>query len=198
MNDVFGPLAILAVVIFFAISWYLREGRNDSLENLLVGKEFGSPLAFRGSLTIDGYEPGRSLQMGSGTATTRRTQFWYRLIGNGPQAIFDEVSFDGLSGLVQLKKKNSLTTLRFSELSAIQMREVGAGRAGSLWHIELIRQKGKGIPFVTSQIGDRRDTFEGTAAVAKAISAIVTLPVYVFVAGNVWTPGWPPKSSTWT
>jgi hypothetical protein len=137
--------------------------------------------------------------MNTGSPAARRTQFLYRwLIGNGPQAIFDEISFDGLRGLALLKKKGSLATVRFSELSAIQMREVGAGRGGSLWHIELIPQKGKAIPFVTSEIGDRREEFERTAAVAKAVSAIVTVPVYVFVAGNVWTPGWPPKSSTWT
>jgi hypothetical protein len=126
-------------------------------------------------------------------------QFWYRWVfGNGPQAILDEVRFDGPSGLVLLKKKNSRTTRRFPEFSAIQMREVACGRSGSLWHIELIPQKGKAIPFVTSEIGDRREQFERTAAVAKVVAAIMTIPVYVFVAGNVWTPGWPPKSSTWT
>ena len=76
------------------------------------------------------------------------------------------------------------------------MREVAGRRGGgSLWHVELVPQKGRPpIPFVTSRGGERRAMFENAAPVAKAVSAIMDIPVQVFVAGNVWTPGWPPKT----
>jgi hypothetical protein len=59
----------------------------------------------------------------------------------------------------------------------------------------MISQKGKTFPFVTSARGDREAGFENTASIAKAASAITALPIQVFVAGNVWTPGWPPKNT---
>jgi hypothetical protein len=123
-------------------------------------------------------------------------RFFYRWVaGFGRQAIFDEVIFDGDKVLVELKLKNKQTIASFSEFMAIGMREVAGGRGGgSVWHIELISHNGKATPFVTSVWGDRRAVFENTAPVAKAASEIMAIPVQVRVAGNIWTPGWPPKN----
>lgn len=109
--------------------------------------------------------------------------------------MFDEVIFDGFRRVVELKRKDKQKDVAFVEFAALRMREVATGRGGSLWHIELLPLKGRAIPFVTSVISDRRATFENTAVLAKAVSAIVAVPVQVRVAGNVWTPGWPPKAS---
>jgi hypothetical protein len=121
-------------------------------------------------------------------------QFKYRWLGTGRQAIFDEVTFDRARGVVEFKSKSKLTTIAFSEFSAIRMREMAGKPLVSLWHVELMPLKGKAIPFVTSGSTERKASFDQTAPVAKAVSAIVAVPVQVFVAGNVWTPGWPPKN----
>jgi hypothetical protein len=74
------------------------------------------------------------------------------------------------------------------------MREFPAGKSlTSFWIIELIPQKGSRIRIVESPHGGRQAAFEYTAPLLKAISAITSLPMQVHVAGNVWTPGWPPK-----
>ncbi len=119
-----------------------------------------------------------------------------RWLGMERQAIFDEVEFDRAAGVVHLKRKDKNRIAHFSEFSAIRMREIAGHRgAGSVWHVELVPCKGRATPFVTSVRGDRKAAFEHTAPVAKAASAIMKVPVQVFVAGNVWTPGWPPKTS---
>ncbi len=195
LTEVIGPFVVLAVIIFIALLWYAREGRNGALENILVQSEFGPLVAFRGSLVVEECKPGTSLRLCKSTAAARLLQFRYRWLGVGKQAIFDEVKFDGSRCLVEMKKGNKQTTAGFSEFSAIRMREISGGRGGgALWHIQLVPHGGKAIPFVTSEIADRKTAFEQTASVAKAVSAIMGLPVQVFVAGNIWTPGWPPKN----
>lgn len=195
LTEVIGPFVALAVIIFFAVLWYVREGRNGALENILAQSEFGPPVAFRGSLVIEEHQPGSSLRLCKSTKATRRLQFRYRWLGTGKQAIFDEVTFDGARRLVEMKKKSKQTIAGFAGFSSIRMREIAGGRGGgSLWHVELVSQRGKTIPFVTSEIYKREVIFAQTASVAKAVSAIMGLPVQVFVAGNIWTPGWPPKN----
>jgi hypothetical protein len=68
----------------------------------------------------------------------------------------------------------------------------------SLWYLELIPHKGRAVGFATSASGDRKTMFERSAAVAKAASLIASVLVQVFVAGNVWTAGWPPKKKVTT
>jgi hypothetical protein len=194
--DAIEGLVVAAVIAVLAILWYLREGRNSALEQVLVQSEFGSPAAFRGSLAVEEYKPGNSLRLCKSTTAARILQLKYRWLGMGRQAIFDEVTFDRARGVVELKRKKKYTTASFSEFAAVRMREVAGHRgAGSIWHVELVPHKGRPTPFVTSVRGDRRTMFEHTAPVAKAVSEIMASPVQVFVAGNVWTPGWPPKSS---
>ena len=196
LTEVLGPFALIAIIIFFALQWYVREGRNGALENILVESEFGSPAAFRGSLAVEESQPGSSLRLCKSTSAARWLQFRYRwLMGVGKQAIFDEVTFDSARCLVEMRRGNKQTTAGFSEFSAIRMREISGGRGGgSLWHVEWLPHRGKAIPFVTSEIDSRKTAFEQTASVAKAVSAIMGLPVQVFVAGHIWTPGWPPKN----
>jgi hypothetical protein len=194
-RDVVGPLVILVVFIVIVFLGYVRGGRNTALENLIAMTEFRSP-KFCGTLAVEDYTPGKSLRLSTSTTASQRLQFWYRwVVGNGPQAIFDEVTFDGLRGSVELKRKNTQRTALFSEYSAIRMREIAPGRDGcTAWHIELVPLRGRVFPFATSERGDRKTMFEQTASVAKAVSAIMTIPVQVFVAGNIWTPGWPPRT----
>jgi len=199
LSDLSGailPFLLIAALIFLALFWFLREGRNAALENQLTRTDFGSPLDFHGTLAVEEHKPGSYVRFSKSTDEAQNLQFKYRwLVGIGPQAIFDEVTFDRSRHVAELKKKNS-QTLGFSDFKAIRMREVAGGRdSGSYWHVELIPHKGKPTPFLTSQRGDRRATFENSAPVAKAVSAIMDLPVQVYVAGNVWTPGWPPKTS---
>ncbi|MFZ3201523.1 MAG: hypothetical protein ACLQMT_12840 [Candidatus Acidiferrales bacterium] len=190
-------LIVAGVIVLLAILWYVREGRNSALEDILAQSEFGSPDGFQGTLSVAEYQPKTYLRLSEGSTASRRLKFYYRwVVGKGRQAVFNEVTFDGFRHLVQLKRKDEYTETAFAEFSALRMREVAAGRGGgSLWHIELLPRDGRAVPFVTSVWGDRRAAFEHAAALAKAVSAITALPVQVCVAGNVWTPGWPPKAS---
>jgi hypothetical protein len=191
--DVVAPFAILAVLIVAVVGIYLRQGRNEVLERLIEHGRGGSVAAFRGTLAVDESQPGIFLRLGK-SPEAGGLQFQYRwLIGVGRQAIFDEVIFDGPRRQVELKKKNKHTTASFSEFSALRMRET-AGKHASLWHVELLPHKGSAIPFVTSNRSDRQASFEQTAPLARAVSAILSVPVQVVVAGNVWSPGWPPKN----
>jgi len=194
--EVATPFAVLLLIIFFAVLWYARESRNSVLERVLKQGAFVSPAGFRGSLVVEQTHPGSYLRLCTSTPAARRLHFLYRWIaGWGRQAIFDEVVFDAGRGLVELKIRNRQRTARFSEFMAIRMREVAGGRSGgSVWHIDLISHKGAATPFVTSEWGDRKTMFESTAPVAKAAAEIMAVPVQVRVAGNVWTPGWPPKN----
>jgi len=193
--DVVLPFAIIVVIIFIAVLWFLREGRNEALENLLAHSELGLPTTFRGSLAVEEHQPCSYLRLRKSTKSARLLQFQYRwLVGVGRQAIFDEVTFDGARRVVEFKRKNKLTETAFSEFSAVRMREIAGRGLVSLWHVELMPLRGRAIPFVTSERGERKTSFEQTAPVARAVSAIMVVPVQVFVAGNVWTPGWPPKN----
>ncbi len=194
--DAIAGLVVAAFLAVLLIVVYLRNGRNSALEHILAHSEFGSPVAFMGTLAVEEYKPGTALRLCKSTKAARILQFKYRWLGMGRQAIFDEVAFDRAAGAVQLKRKGKNRTAGFSEFSAIRMREIAGHRgAGSVWHVELVPRKGRATPFVTSVRGDRRAAFEHTAPVAKAASAIMQVPVQVYVAGNVWTLGWPPKSS---
>ncbi len=198
--DLYGPFVVLAVIITLAISWYLREGRHDALEQLVAHNDFGTPAAFRGTVDVQENRSGTYLRLSNNTKESRAWQFWYRwLVGIGRQANFDEVTFDASRQQIDLTKNEQHTTFGFSEISAIRMRETRAGKGGgSLWYLELIPHEGKAVPFATSAPGDRKTMFERSAAVAKAASLIISVPVQVFVAGNVWTPGWPPKKQVTT
>lgn len=194
--DVILPFAVLALLIFIAVSWSVRQGRNPALEDMVQRDEFGSPRAFSGTLSVEREDPGHFLHLSKSTQSNRWLQFRYRWFGMGKQATFDEVDFDGLRGTVVTKRRNDRTETRFSEFWAIRMREVSGGKSGgSFWYIELVPQRGFVLPFVTSEVAARQDSFKQTAAVAKAVSKIMLLPVQVHVAGNIWTSGWPPKSS---
>jgi hypothetical protein len=191
--DVVAPFAILAVLIIAVVGIYLRQGRNQILERFVEQGRGGSVAAFRGTLVVDETQPGIFLRLCKSTETGS-LQFQYRwLVGVGRQAIFDEVTFDGPRRQVELKKRNKNTIASFSEFSALRMRET-AGKHASLWHVELVPHKGSAIPFVTSNRSERQASFEQTAPVARAVSEILSVPVQVVVAGNVWTPRWPPKN----
>jgi hypothetical protein len=191
--DVIAPFAALAFIIFLAVSWYVQQGRSPVLEDMVQRDEFGSPRAFSGTLSVERDEPGRFLRLSKSTQSNRWLQLRYRWLGMGKQANFDEVEFDGLRGMVTTRRGKDRTEIRFSEFSAIRMREF-ANETGSGWCIELIPTQGFVLPFVTSEVAARQTSFKEAAAVAKAISKIMLLPVQVHVAGNIWTPGWPPKS----
>lgn len=194
-SDAIAPFLVMVVIMILAILWYLREGRNSALEIRLLRNHLGSPLDFQGTLAVADHRSGSYIRLSKSTKEARRLQFTYRwLVGIGRKAIFDEVVFDRSQQVVQLKKRSS-QSFEFSDFRAIRMREVAGGRGGgSIWHVELILQKGKPIPFLTSRTGERRTTFQYTAPVAKAVSEIMEIPVEVFVAGNAWTRGWPPKA----
>src|SRR5712692_1245391 len=105
LTEVIGPFVVLAVIIFFAILWYVREGRNGALEHILAQSEFGSPGAFRGTLAIAEHQPGIYLRLSKSSGATSHLQFYYRWVaGKGRQAVFDEVTFDGFRRLVDLKR----------------------------------------------------------------------------------------------
>ncbi len=189
-------LFAVAVIVILAVLWHRREGRNGALEDMVARSEYGALDKFHGTLSMAEHQPGIYLRLWKYTPANRRVQFYYRwIVGKGQQAVFDEVIFDGLRQVVELRRKDKQKDVAFAEFAALRMREVATGRGGSLWHIELLPRKGRAIPFVTSVISDRRTTFENTAVLAKAVSAILAVPVQVRVAGNVWTPGWPPKAA---
>ena len=192
--DLFTPFAIIAIFILAVCLVYFRQGRNLALEKQLVEPRFGPPQAFHGTLTVVDHQPGRFLRLTKSTDENRSLQFKYRWLSAGPQATFDEVTFDGSQGIVEMKRKEKCTRTPFSEFSAIRMQEVSWSRhVGTIWHVELVPLKGRPKPFITSEQGDRRMIFENAATIAKAVSAIMAMPVQACVAGNVWTPGWPPR-----
>lgn len=185
--DLYGPLAIIPVLLFFVIGVLRRTRRNTELENFITLGQCQPLLTFRGTLAVEENESGKILRLAKTTAEAKQLQFVNRwLIGVGQQAVFEEVTFDRSTGLVTLNSGRTQRTMRFSEYSAIRMREVG-GKQGSLWHVELLPTTGRAIPFVTSQTGDRQASFEHAAPLARAVSSITGLPVEVVVDGKVWT-----------
>jgi hypothetical protein len=185
-----GAIAILLLVVF------LRQGRNAALEQVVAQRESRAPIGFMGTLAVEEYKPGVLLRLAKSTKDARNLQLRYRLLGVGRQATFDQVSFDRYASVVRLKKKGKETSASFLQYSAIRMRETFTGRGGvSTWQVELVPRAGRATPFVTSASGFRQASFEHTAPVAKAAAEIMQVPIHVCVAGNAWTPGWPPKLS---
>ena len=189
--DIVAPFAVIAVLLIAAVAELLRQGRNRVLEDLVANGNVGSNASFRGTLAIQENRP-EFLRL-SKDSKARRLQFLYRwIIGIGPQALVDEVTFDASQQAVELARSTSRKSVPFTEFSAIRMREV-AGRFGSVWNVELVPAKGSRILFLSSESENRQRAFE-QAAVVKAVSSIMSLPVQVVVDGKVWTHGWPPKS----
>ena len=187
-------LAAAVLLLILVIVASLRECRNSALENFVVENELPLPAVFHGTLAIEQHSPGSYLRLRMSTTPARRLQFRYRwLEGIGPQAIYDEVAFDRPQATVALRRKDKARIANFQEFSAIRLREVAGRSLVSLWHLELVPRKGRPEPFISSARGDRQAMFEHIAPIAKSVSAIMGVPVQVVVAGNVWTPGWPPK-----
>lgn len=190
----FGPVVIILILVLLGFWAQSRQKRNEVLEQWIALGKCGPPDSFLGTLDLAENRPGL-LRLTKGTQRTKWLQFQYRwLAAVGEQATWDEVLFDGSRGVVELKRKDKVTSHPFSKFSAIRMREIFQGEAGSLWHMELLTVEGKNVLFATSARGNRQTVFENSAGLAKSISAITSLPVQVVMAGNVWTPGWPPKN----
>jgi len=191
--DLLFPLAVIAIYLSIAIPAYRRQGRNAVLEGMIGCGEVAPLVAYRGTLAITEHLPGSFLRLRK-DSDAGRLQFKYRWItGVGPQAIFDEIIFDNSQRAVGLVRNGQRTSRAFAEFSAIRLRE-SSGEHGSIWHLELIPQRGKSLLFLTAERQERRTGFERTGAVAKAVAAIMCVPVQVVVDSKAWTPGWPPKS----
>jgi len=190
--DVIGPFAILAVILACLVVVFVRQGRNHVLEEIVEHGKIGPTDSFHGTLAVEENSPNFFLRLRK-NSEEQRLQLLYRwVIGVGRQAGFDEVTFDGSRRSVELTRKNKSKNVPFSEFSAVRMRE-NAGKHVSVWHVELVSLHGPHLLFLSSEREDRQRGFERTASVAKAVSAIMSLPVEVVVDGKVWTHGWPPK-----
>jgi hypothetical protein len=196
--DVVAPFAAIAILAIAVIAVYVRQGRNRVLEEMIESGEVGSIASFRGTLAIQENRPGFLRLIKDSKAG--RLQFLYRwIIGMGPQAAVDDVTFDGSQQGIELTRNNKQKNVPFAEFSAIRMREVAAttgrrfGGLLSLWHVELVLINGSRLLILSSERGNRQRAFEQTAAIAKAASEIMSILVQVVVDGKVWTPGWPPK-----
>jgi len=190
----FGPVVVILALVLLGFWAQSGQKRNEVLEQWIALGKCGPAESFLGTLDISEKRPGL-LRLAKSSQKTKWLQFQYRwLTGLSSQATWDEVLFDGSRGLVELKRKQRVSSYLFSKFSAIRLREISQGEAGSLWHMELLAVEGKNVVFATSARGNRQTAFENSAGLARAISAITSLPVHVVTAGNVWTPGWPPKS----
>jgi hypothetical protein len=198
-SDGFDGLIAIAVILAVVIALYIRQSHNFVLEQMLAEHDFGSPETFRGNLIVKDYRPGFFLKLGPDTApVTWWTQLFRRIWAPKLRPLFvapiQEAHFDGSLRQVTLRTKNGSRVARFDEFSAVRMREFAAGKSlTSFWIVELIPQKGRPIRIVESPHGSREAAFNHTAPLLKAISAIIGLPMQAYVAGNIWTPGWPPK-----
>lgn len=185
--------AILVFILVVALTAHFRQQRNEVLERWIAMGKCGPVSSFEGTLGVEQTSP-TFLRLAS-TEEARRLQFKYRwLSAIREQASYDEVIFDASRHLIELRHKDKLTSVPFGRFSAVRMRELSQQEAGSLWHFDLVGAEGRNVLFVSSARGDRRTMFENSAGLARAISGITSLPVQVVVSGNVWTPGWPPKS----
>jgi hypothetical protein len=192
--QLFGPVVIILILVLLGFWAQSRQKRNEVLEQWIALGKCGPAESFLGTLDIAEHRPGL-LRLTRSSQKTKWLQFQYRwLTGLSEQATWDEVLFDGSRGVIELKRKEKVTSFPFSKFSAIRMRELSQGEAGSLWHMELLAVEGRNVLFATSTRGNRQTAFENSAGLARAISAITSLPVHVVMAGNVWTPGWPPKN----
>lgn len=190
--DVIVPFAAIAVLLISVVVIYLRQGRNRDLEEIVEKGEVVPITSFRGTLAVQESHPGFYLRLGK-HPEGRRLQFLYRwVIGMGPQAMLDEVTFDASRRSVEVLRGNKQTSVPFAEFSAIRMREAAvpigfsALMKGSVWHAELIPVKGSPLLFLSSEREERQRAFEQTAAVAKAVSTVMSVPVQVAVDGNVF------------
>ena len=185
-------LAIAAFVIFGFIRQN-RRPRSEVLEQWIARGKCGPITSFEGTLAVE--QAGQGFLRLTKTDAAQRLQFKYRwLSAICEQADYDQVTFDARQHVVELKKKEKVIHLPFANLSAIRMRELYQGDSGSLWHFDLLAADGKIVMFISSARGDRRNMFENSAGLAKTISEITSLPVQVLLAGNIWTPDWPPKN----
>ena len=190
----FGPIVVLLAFVALVFWVQSRQKRNEILEQWIALGKCGPAESFIGTLDLSENRPGL-LRLTKSSQRTKWLQFQYRwLTGSSQQATWDEVLFDGSRGVVELKRKEKVTAFPFSRFSAIRLREISQGEGGSLWHMELLAVEGKNVLFATSARGNRQTAFENSAGLARAISSITSLAVHVVMAGNVWTPGWPPKS----
>jgi hypothetical protein len=190
--NVVGPFALIAVILSCLVAVYMRQGRNQVLEEIVEHGKIGPVDSFRGTLAVEETRPNFLLRLRK-NSEEQRLQFLYRwVIGVGRQAAFDEVTFDASQRSVELTRKNKHRNMPFSEFSAVRMRET-AGRYASVWHVELVSLHRPRLLLLSSERENRQTGFERTASVAKAVSAIMSLPVQVVVDGKVWTKGWPPK-----
>ncbi len=190
-------ILFLAIFVFVIIGFILqnRRVRSETLEHWIAEGKCGPVSSFGGTLAVE--QAGSGLPRLVKNDEAARLQFKYRWMSAiREQAGYDEVTIDRSRHVIELKEKDRVTSLPFGRFSAVRMQELSQGEAGSLWHFDLVAVEGKNVRFVSSARGDRRTMFENSAGLAKAISAITSLPVQVVVAGNIWTPGWPPKSST--
>jgi hypothetical protein len=186
--------AILIFILVIALTTRFRETRNEVLERWIAMGKCGPVRSFEGTLAVEQTSPG-FLRLAS-TEETRRLQFKYRWFSAiREQASYDEVVFDASRHVVELRHKDKRTSLPFGRFSAVRMREIWQQEAGSLWHFDLVALEGRNVLFLSSARGDRRRMFENSAGLARAISGISALPVQVVVSGNVWTPGWPPRTA---
>jgi len=190
--DVVVPFAATAALLISVVVIYLRQGRNSILEDRIEKGEVGPITSFRGTLAVQESRPGFYLRLGK-HPKGRRLQFLYRwVVGMGPQAMLDEVKLDASRRPVEVLRGNKQKSMPFAEFSAIRMREAAvpigfsALMKGSVWHVELIPVKGSRLLFLSSEREDRQRAFEQTAAVAKAVSTVMSVPVQVVVDGNVF------------
>jgi len=191
-------LIVAAAILLLVIIGFIRQNRrprSEVLEQWIAQGKCGPISSFEGTLAVE--QAGQGFLRLVKTEDAKRLQFRYRwLSAIREQADYDEVTFDVSQHLIELKKKGKITRLPFGNFSAIRMREIYQGDSGSLWHFDLLAASGRYMVFVSSARGDRRMMFENSAGLAKTISDITALPVQVVLLGNVWTPGWPPKTST--
>lgn len=191
--NVVGSFALIAVILACLITIYMRQGRNQVLEQIVEHGKISSIDTFRGTLAVEENRPNFLLRLRK-NSEEQRLQFLYRWVtGVGSQAIFDEVTFDASRRSIELSTRNQHRDVSFADFSAVRMRET-AGRHISVWHVELVSVRGRRLLFLSSEGDDRQLGFERTAPVAKAVSAIMSVPVQVVVDGKVWTQGWPPKN----
>jgi len=192
--NLFGPVVIILILVLLGFWAQSRQKRNEVLEQWIALGRCGPANSFLGTLVVGEDRPG-FLRLAKSTQQAKWLQFQYRwLTGVREQAAWDEAIFDGSRGAIELKRKEKITSLPFSKFCAIRMREISQGEAGSLWHMELLAVEGKNVLFATSTRNDRQTAFEDSAGLAREISVITSLPVQVVLAGNVWTPDWPPKT----
>jgi len=196
-SGIFNLILFVAIFVFVIIGFILqnRRVRSEALEWWIAEGKCGPVSSFAGTLAVE--QAGSEFLRLVKNDEAARLQLKYRWMSAiSEQADYDEVTFDGSQHVVELKKKDKVIRMPFGRFSAVRMRELSQSDAGSLWHFDLVATDGKNVLFVSSARGDRRTMFENSAGLAKVISAITSLPVQVVVAGNVWTPGWPPTSST--